>query len=179
MVCADFWFFFSNTCLMRDACCLSALLASLRYSATLSSRASCSTRICSVIFRIFCCRCSSAARVLWTSPATPSGPTSTLMFPSEPPWLTEGGRPSVDTSLLSSCTHTEKHREHATAPSCNREDTQKHAVTHTPILTPHSQQQSECTSSWLFTKTKTTRSQRERVTHFCSENISPQHTTSC
>lgn len=170
MVCADFWFFFSNTCLMRDACCLSALWASLRYSATLSSLASCSTRICSVIFRIFCCRCSSAARVLWTSPAAPSDPASTLMFPSEPPWLTEGGRLSVDTSLLSSCTHT----HNQTVNMQQRIHTETCCDTHTP----HTQQQSECTPSWLFTKTKRTRLERERVTHFCSENISAPYTSS-
>lgn len=51
---ADFWFFFSKTCLIRPACCLSALLTSFRYSATFPSRDVCSIFICSVTFRIFC-----------------------------------------------------------------------------------------------------------------------------
>uniref|UniRef100_A0A2M4CF13 Putative secreted protein n=1 Tax=Anopheles marajoara TaxID=58244 RepID=A0A2M4CF13_9DIPT len=49
MAFALFWFFFSNTALMRASCCLSALAASFRYSFTLASRVSCSFRIASFV----------------------------------------------------------------------------------------------------------------------------------
>lgn len=65
MVWADFWFFFSNICLMRDICCLSALLVSFRYFVTLLFRVFCSILICFVIFRIFWCRWSMAVLVRW------------------------------------------------------------------------------------------------------------------
>ncbi|TNN33047.1 hypothetical protein EYF80_056788 [Liparis tanakae] len=64
----------SLTCLMRALCCRSALLASCRYSATLSSLAVCSTLICSVSLRIFCCSWAIACLVRCGSGAASSAP---------------------------------------------------------------------------------------------------------
>lgn len=71
------------TCLMRVLCCLSALLASLRYSATLSSLAVCSILICSVSLRIFCCSWAMACLVRWGSGVISSPPWNELSAPHE------------------------------------------------------------------------------------------------
>lgn len=44
IVCVHFWFFFSNICLIRSNCCLSASPANFRYSLTLAEN----------VVRIFC-----------------------------------------------------------------------------------------------------------------------------
>lgn len=68
---------------MRVLCCLSALLASLRYSATLSSLAVCSILICSVSLRIFCCSWAMACLVRWGSGVISSPPWNELSAPHE------------------------------------------------------------------------------------------------
>lgn len=73
----------SFTCLMRVLCCLSALLASLRYSATLSSLAVCSILICSVSLRIFCCSWAMACFVRCGSGVPSSLPGNELSAPHE------------------------------------------------------------------------------------------------
>ena len=103
MFCADFWFFFSNTCLMRPTCCLSALFTSFRYSATFSSRAVCSIFSCSVTFSIFCWRLSKQERLRWTSNpkagrGLPSIRSRSKLFSEEPRRIDTGmprGLPSV------------------------------------------------------------------------------------
>lgn len=71
---------------MRVLCCLSALLASLRYSATLSSLAVCSILICSVSLRIFCCSWAMACLVRWGSGVISSPPWNELSAPHETDW---------------------------------------------------------------------------------------------
>lgn len=68
---------------MRVLCCLSALLANLRYSATLSSLAVCSILICSVSLRIFCCSWAMACLVRWGSGVISSPPWNELSAPHE------------------------------------------------------------------------------------------------